>query len=121
MTPYELADLSQSYFGNSISAYAVFLSIVSGFLATAYLVGAKLTQFQVRVLTTLFSIVMLFLIWTMSAYVYWGVLFALGAHSNSDTTSVMLPSVWVPVVFAVINLFTAATCLLFLWNVRHPK
>ena len=121
MTPYELADLSQSFFGNSLSAYAVFLTIVSGFLVTAYTVGTKLTGSQIRLLTTLFLLVTIFLIWTMSSYVYWGVVFALGARPEGSPTGVMLPSVWVPVVFALINIFTVAMCLIFMWNVRHPK
>lgn len=121
MTTYELADLSQSFFGNSIAAYAVFLTIVSGYLATAYVVGARLSVSQVRLLTTLFVLVMFFLIWTMSAYVYWGVEFALGAINAGTQAGIMKPSIWVPVVFAVLNLFTAAMCLVFMWNVRRSQ
>lgn len=121
MTNYELADISQSFFGNSLSAYAVFLSIVSGFLATSYIVGARLTTSQVRMLTALFCITMVFLIWSMSAYTYWGVLFALGGDADNAPSGVMLPGTWVPIVFAAINIITVAMCLIFLWNIRHPK
>ena len=61
MTPYEYADLAQSTFGNSMTCYALILSIVSGYLVTTYLVGAKLTRFQATLLTTIFLFVMGFL------------------------------------------------------------
>ena len=121
MTPYEYVDLSQSAFGNSISSYAVFLSIVTGYLVTAYLVGAKLTRTQVSILTILFLIVMVFMIWAVSAYVYWGIQFGDQASPETAGRSFMSPRPFVPGLLALVNLFTVAMCLFFMWNVRHPK
>jgi len=121
MTPYEYVDLSQSAFGNSISSYAVFLSIVTGYLVTAYLVGAKLTRTQVSILTILFLIVMVFMIWSMSAYVYWGIQFGYQASPETAGRSFMSPRPFIPGLLALVNLFTVAMCFFFMWNVRHPK
>ena len=121
MTPYEYTDLAQSYFANSISAFAVILSIVSGYLITAYLVGAKLTRIQVTILTIMLLLVMGVLTWSMTAYVYWGAFFADLGSTNRASAHFLSPSVLVSVYVAILNLFTTAMCLLFMWNVRHFK
>ena len=121
MTPYELSDLAQSAFGNATANYAVFLSVVTGYLVTAYLIGAELTQVQVRLLTALFLVVAVILIWSMSAYVFWGERYSTLARPDGVQRSLMAPQPWVPVVLALVNLLTVTVCLFFMWNVRHRK
>ena len=121
MSPYEYADLAQSNFENAISSFAVILSIVSGYLITAYLVGAKLTRSQVTILTTLFLLVMGLLVWSMSAYAYWGYVWSTLVNPETAGQSLMSPRAWISGAVAILNLFTIAMCLLFMWNVRHPK
>ena len=121
MTPYEYADLAQSNFGNAISNFAVMLSIVSGYLITAYLIGAKLTRSQITILTTMFLFVMGFLAWSMSAYAYWGSFFAELGRNEATGANLFRPSAWTIGAIALLNLFTTAMCLLFMWNVRHSK
>ena len=121
MTPYEYADLAQSAFGNSLSTYAVLLSIVSGYLVATYLVGAKLTRTQASMLTIMFLLAMTILIWSNSSYVFWGTQFAYLVNPEIAGKSLMSPRPWISGVLALLNLFTAAMCLVFMWNVRHPK
>jgi len=121
MTPYEFADLSQSTFGNSMTCFALILSVVSGYLVTTYLVGAKLTRFQATILTTIFLFVMVFLAWSMSAYAYWGTFY--GSQNKGDVAlaEYFRPGVWAVGTVAILNLLTIAMCLLFMWNVRTSK
>ena len=121
MTPYESLDLAQSAFSNSTAAYAIFLSIVTGYLVTAYLVGAELTQAQVRLLTALFLLVAVILIWSMSAYAYWGDRFSTLGRADGAERSLMSSQPWIPAFLALVNLFTVSACLVFMWNVRRPK
>ena len=121
MTPYEALDLAQSTFSNSLAAYAVFLSVVTGYLVTAYLVGSELSGAQVRLLTLLFLIIVLILIWSMSAYAYWGGEFSNMARPEGVERSAMAPQPWLPEFLAVVNSFTVAACIVFMWNIRHPK
>ena len=121
MTQYEALDLAQSTFGNSIAAYAVFLSIVSGYLITAYLVGSKLSRAQVRLLTLLFLIIVSILIWSMSAYAYWGDAFSNIARPEGVEQSKMGTQPWLPAFLAAVNSFTVAAFIVFMWNIRHPK
>ena len=118
MTPYEYADLAQSTFGNSMTCYALILSIVSGYLVTTYLVGAKLTRFQATLLTTIFLFVMGFLAWSMSAYAYWGTVYSAQGTSDAALGIFFKPGDWTSGAVAIMNLFTIAMCLLFMWNIR---
>lgn len=119
MTEYEALDLAQSTFSNALAAYAVFLSIVSGYLITAYLVGSDLTHLQVRLLTLLFLIVVAILIWSMSAYAYWGDAFSTLARGQDRVRTMMTPQSWMPAFLAIINSLTAFGCVFFMWNVRR--
>jgi hypothetical protein len=121
MTEYEALDLAQSTFSNSLAAYAVFLSIVSGYLATAYIVGSKLSRIQVRLLTLLFLIVVAILIWSTSAYAYWGDVFSTVARGESRERTMMTPQSWLPAFLAIINTLTVIGCVFFMWNVRRAK
>jgi hypothetical protein len=123
MTPYEIADMDQSNFANSMSCFALILSIVTGYLITTYLVGVKLSRFQVTILTTIFLFAMVFLAWSMSAYAYWGSFFVAQGKGVSDValTEFFRPGAWTADVVATMNLFTIAMCLLFMRNVRNAK
>ena len=121
MTPYEYADLSQTAFGNAMTSYALILSVVTGYLITTYLIGAKLSKFQVTILTTLFLFAMAFLTWSMSAYAFWGTFFSTQNPSDAELGKLFRPGAWTTGVAAILNLFTTAMCLLFMWNVRTAK
>ncbi len=120
MTPYEALDLAQSTFSNSLAAYAILLTLVSGYLLTAYMVGAELTHVQVRILTLLFLIVAGILVWSMSAYAYWGEVFSSQARPASVARSVMGPQTWLPAFLAIVNIGTVIASMFFMWTVRHP-
>jgi len=121
MTPYEALDLAQSTFSNSLATYAILLTLVSGYLLTAYMVGSDLTHVQVRLLTVLYLTVAAILIWSMSAYAYWGDVFSLQARSAGVERSVMTPQSWLPAFLAIVNIGTVIGSMFFMWNVRHPK
>jgi hypothetical protein len=121
MTTYEYADLAQTSFGNAMTCYALILSIVTGYLITTYLIGVKLTRFQVTLLTTMFLFAMAFLAWAMSAYAFWGSFFSAQGASDAENANFFRPGVWTVGATAMLNLFTTAMCLLFMWNVRTSK
>lgn len=119
MTQYESLDLAQSAFSSSIAAYAIFLSIVTGYLVTAYLAGRELSRGQVWLLSVLFLVVAAIAIWSVSSYIYWGVVYTSMAVPAGYEQSAMTPKPWLPIFMAIVNVATAAACLLFMWNVRH--
>ena len=121
MTQYESLDLAQSAFSSSIAAYALFLSIVTGYLVTAYLVGRELSRGQVWLLSALFLVVASIAIWSVSSYIFWGVVYSSVAVLEGFEHSAMTPKPWLPVFMAIVNVATAFACLLFMWNVRNRQ
>ena len=121
MTQYESLDLAQSAFSSSIAAYALFLTIVTGYLVTAYMVGRELDRSQVWLLSTLFLVVVSIAIWSVSSYIYWGTVYSLGAEPEGIDRSVMAPTLWLPAVMALVNVATAVACLVFMRNVRQKR
>ena len=120
MTTYEMADLAQSSFGNSIAAWGIFLSLVTAYLLTAYLVGAKLTPTQVIVLTTMYLVVSALVVWSISAYVNGATQLSMRAYPES-TGNFFAPKPWVPFAVGLIDSLVVAMSLKFMWDVRHRK
>lgn len=56
MTEYELAELTASVMSNFLTSFTVFLSIVSGYVITAFAVGEKLTKIQLSIVNVCFLI-----------------------------------------------------------------
>jgi hypothetical protein len=121
LTPYEALDLGQSALSNSLAAYAVFLSLAFAYLLAAYQVGAALSHLQVRLLTALFVVTIVLLIWSMSAYTSWAYVFSIIARGGKIERSVLATQSWVPVLLAVINALTVAACCSFMWDVRRVR
>jgi hypothetical protein len=120
MTTYELADLAQNLFSNSLSSFTLFLTIVFAYIVSAYLVGAQLTRTQVRMLTFVFVIVAILLVWSMAAYVSGGVdLNGLAYPDGHDLF--FAPKTWLPQFVIGIGFVVLCIALRFMWDVRHPK
>lgn len=120
MTAYELADLAQSNFANGTSAFAVFLSVVSAYIVAAYLVGAKLTRIQSRIVTILFLLISIFNSWTIAAYASGGARLSQLA-SPDDPNQFFRPGPWVAPLIGIACLLIVVMALKFMWDVRHPK
>ena len=120
MSAYEYADLAQSLFSNTTAAYAVFPSIVNGYLVTAYLAGAKPTRMQVGILTTLFLAATVIAIFSMTAYAFGGTRLAHLSNPQINEEKVFAAKFWIPTALLIVTTITVAMCLTFMWDVRHP-
>jgi hypothetical protein len=120
MTPYELADLAQSNFANATSAFAVFLSIVFAYIMTAYLVGAKLTHMQNRIVTFLFLLVSILNSWSIAAYASGGVRLSQLAYPDNPN-HFFSPGSWIAPMMSIACLLIIVMALKFMWDVRHTK
>ena len=120
MTTYEMADLAQNLLANSLSTFAVFLSLVFAYLVTAYLVGAQLTRTQVRMLSFVFVLGAMLIVWSMAAYVNEGVnLHQLAYPDRHD--NFFSPKAWLPQFVLGMGFVVLGIALKFMWDVRHPK
>jgi hypothetical protein len=120
MTTYEMADLAQNLFANSLSSFAVLLSVVFAYIVSAYLVGAKLTRMQVSMLTFVFVIVAMFTGWGMAAYVNGGMLLNQLAFPDSGDRF-FGPKNWIAPFLFGMNIVVVLVPLKFMWDIRHSK
>jgi hypothetical protein len=120
MSPYELADLAQSAFGNGISAFGIFLSLVTAYLAVAYLVGKKITGTQTGILTTLFLTTSGIAGFAVAAYTKAGMELNIRAFPNSSDQP-FGPKLWLVTAIVIICIFSLAMCLKFMRDVRRQS
>lgn len=119
MTDAELWGLIVEYNNTMLSTFALFLTLVSGFLVVAYLVGDKLTQWQAAIVTSGF--VLSTALFSATAYGYGSrALYLIGQTSEQYRSGVMFSSsaLWF---FMLIYLLGILACLKFMWDVRHPR
>jgi hypothetical protein len=120
MTEYELSDLINGISSNIVQGQAVYLTMITAYLAVAYSVGSKLTRFQVSFVNfvyILFGLVGLqSQLYNIDQVYYWGAqLMELRGKPPTPAENV---SAWL---FIFVRLVMLIGSLLFMWQVRHPK
>ena len=123
MTEYEMTDIIMSRFGHMTDQASLYFALVSGYLITAYIVGARLTRLQVTVVNTLYCL------WTVG--ILWGYI-----NTVSDTIELerairgagatpaagkISDSTFAAYSFAIVQAIGIIASLIFMWSVRHPK
>jgi uncharacterized membrane protein YedE/YeeE len=120
MTEAELIESVTAYYqltGDFISTY---VTVCTGYLVAAYLIGSKLTKSQVFVISTLYTFVAGLMSYGIYAFMTRGFGYvemhkALNPQLNAYSSPVL--SVLVPTIFVAGIL----ACLKFMWDIRHPK
>jgi hypothetical protein len=120
MTEYELADLLGSITGDTLVFIPLVISLVSGYMVVAWLVGKQLTRAQVVLINSLYIafFVLLAFSWTKRVLVamsYQSELMAM----NPNRLEVQGP--WLIPVVSVLTIITLLACLKFMRDIRHPK
>ena len=120
MTEYELADLLASVSGDSLVFLPLMISLVSGYLIVAWLVGHKLERSQVALVNTLFlSINLLFgFAWAgriRVAMSYQTELLLLNPDRLPLIGEWLIPSA------SAFVAVTVMACLKFMWDIRHTN
>jgi hypothetical protein len=120
LTEYELADLALSAQASATPTTALFVTIMSGYLIVAWMVGEKLTRAQVIFINAIFIFFQLSLAaaWSMRWIV--SQRYSNALHSI-DPAFYDLNNPALLIAFPIVMCATVPGCLKFLWNVRHPK
>jgi len=120
LTEYELVDLAINVQASTTSGVSLFITILSGYLIVAWLVGEKLTRAQVRLINVIFILFQAMLIWAWSGR--WGHFHKFYAVLTSiDSTFYEAPSRLATAGMGVIMFMSIFACLKFMWDIRHPK
>ena len=122
MTEYEIRDLLFGYFSTMNDQAAMYFTLVSAYLITSYLVGAKLTTRQISIINTLYVLWVLGTINAMySMLAGLSEMYAqLEAASNVELDFKNQSSASV-VGFLFVQVAGLLASLYFMWHVRHPK
>jgi len=118
MTEPEVMEMVNLYASNALNCYSLWVSFTFAYLTVAYLVGAKLTNIQLFIASSL--------------YVITGIAFTLAAVTYTESFQELISSypdfrpteLWL----APWTLFTSIilgggmlASLYFMWDIRHPK
>lgn len=108
------AQLVTENMGQSQGAMSIYLTVTSGYLLVAYLVGKDLTRLQVTIITSLFvffaGLTTFGVMSYMESAVYFGHTYGAGR----------IP-IWIPYPTAIVFGGGIAACLKFMWDVRHAE
>ena len=111
MTEYESAELTFSLVGYGMTALALYFTIVSGYLIGAYMVGSKLLRSQVLIVTSLFIVFELILVF--GSYSFFE---AANRFGESSSDSIVY---WLGSVVAIAELIGIFGALKFMYDIRH--
>ena len=111
---FTVAQLVVEILGQAQVALTIYLTVTSGYLLVAYLVGKTLTRFQVLVITGLFvyfGVISTYSVFTyFESAAYWGQTYGEG-RAPYWAWKVIVPACAIGIL----------ACLKFMWDVRHPK
>jgi len=116
----EMAQMADS---NSIDSFGVLITLMSGYLVVAYLVGAKLTRPQVSIVNSLYILSALSVVMCHWQYNYNAMLARHHAEAYVPdlfglTTRTEIFAV--PLGLSLINIGLIIASLYFMWSIRHP-
>ncbi len=113
MTEYEIADLTFSLVGYGMAAMTLYFSVVSGYLAVAFMTGARLSRSQMSIITSLFVVFSLSLVF--------------GTYSFFDSANSIAGSVsgsiefWLAPVIGVAELMGIMAAFKFMLDIRRDS
>ena len=120
MTEYEYAELIATYSSNAGTFFATYLTLLSGYLIAAFVVGVRLNPVQVTILNTGYVVAAFISIWAaygagMVQIHYTELLLTTASESPQAGRD------WVVTMLGILMLGGLLASLFFMWNVRHAK
>ena len=120
MTEYELAELVAIYSSNGSGLFATYLTLISGYLITAFLAGARLNTLQVTILNVGFVFAA-----SIVTFATFGALMTQVAYTMK--LLVLAPGApqigrgWLMKSLCILMAGGTLASLYVMWNSRHPK
>ena len=123
MTEYEMTDIIMSRFGHMTEQASLYFALVSGYLITAYLVGARLTRLQVTVVNTLYCLWTVGILWGYVNTVSDTIILeeAIRDVGATPTAGKISDSTFAAYSFSIVQAIGILASLVFMWSIRHPR
>ena len=122
MTEYELLDITNGGVANIAAESAIYFSQLAAYIAVAYMIGTKLTKFQIGYINFLF--ILLTLIGLMGSVTIITRNLELTARRLALGGFEVVPediSLIVVYLFVSFRLLMSGGAIIFMWTIRHPK
>jgi hypothetical protein len=120
MTQSELLELSELANSNMLAAFTIFITLASGYLIVAYLVGEKLARSQLWFINAIFVLTMVVVSFAIHYYIDNAQMYVKAARELGDQGGPVPPTYQsVVVITYLIDAFILIGCLKFMWDVRH--
>lgn len=116
------AELVQYYWSaveNGVSALTLYISVFTGYLLMAYLVGSRLTSVQCAIATGAFLVFSGYNIWGNISF--WNSAYVVGKELENVRPELILLDLNPAWVAAALLSFGVLGALKFMWDVRHPQ
>lgn len=117
-----MLEVSFVAWGNAVALTALFVTIISGYLVIAYVAGSKMLRSQVAIITVLYLLLSLFVLWATLNMVnraadFENIAYGLASGELAQFTSKDDAGIAMVSIFAI----CLVASLKFMWDVRHPK
>jgi len=120
MDEYEISDLIISYSSAGMTAMALYLTAVTGYLVAAFVAGDRLTRLQVTIINVLFLFISGLFIFGTTGYFVRQMDYIQKLRELSPEESVLM-SIGVILFIGITMVLGTIACLSFMWSARHPK
>ena len=121
MTEPELVEAIASFYSLVLTAMGLYVSVCSGYLVAAYLIGSNLTKLQTLIISALYCFVAGTMTYGVFGWFNRAFSYLEALHSVGDSG---LGASGAPVVGDLLTAIMVAgilACLKFMWDVRHPR
>jgi hypothetical protein len=123
MTEYEILDVLATVNGNAVTATGVYFSVLTAYCLVAYVVGAKLTRYQVTFINVVFLVYNLIAALNVASMVNRQLLMSNRLAEISAATRLIGEegSALIIAIFVMLRVLLVVGALGFMWQVRHAK
>jgi hypothetical protein len=120
MPELELLELAHLSMSNMLASFAIFLTLVSGYLIIAYTAGAEFSRSQVIIINILF--VLMSLIFLFGVYGYGQAALDLSLEARDlNPSRPYRSSEHLPVITVFVNSLAIVSSMYFMWHIRKTK
>lgn len=120
MNETEIMEVLQAAYSNQVATFAVFLTMISGYLVLAYMIGNKLDRTQIVIVNSLFLIFATLNVMTSFSFVNVADIYLVELIAvNPERERLYAPEFkWI---VAGVHVLVIGACLKFMYDIRKKK
>ena len=116
----ELVEAANSTFALVVDLLTFYMTITSAYLLVAYIAGAKLSRFQITVVSVLYIFMGSASTYALSLWMIRGIYYMARVQAL-DATAPINPTAIIPLMIIAALIGGIVTSLIFMWNIRRTS